>query len=299
MSHDHLGVVEGDARDPDAVRDAVRGTDAVISVLALRKAEDEPEHSEATRTIVEALEREGVRRIVVTANNHVFGDDEVTGEFAAGRARTSAQPRRAASERPRLDDRRRAVRRGRARVRLRGRRGREGPRRADRHGRLRDVHARRARARRLDSATSSACRASSDAAGDRHRRSWPGYYPAHGRGSRAPGREPVPADRAVRLPVRSRRAGVGRAVGERRMALRPASGRPERVRRDARSVGRPVPGGAGGCDGAGGPSLRARHPGARDHLAGPDGLADHPGRPARRTLVRRHEARGGLPAPAG
>ena len=83
MSHDHLGVVEGDARDPDAVRDAVRGMDAVISVLALRKAEDEPEHSEATRTIVEALEREGVRRIVVTANNHVFGDEEVTGEFAA------------------------------------------------------------------------------------------------------------------------------------------------------------------------------------------------------------------------
>ena len=83
MSHDHLRVVEGDARDPDAVREAVRGTDAVISVLALGKAEDEPEHSEATRTIVEALEREGVRRIVVTANNHVFGDDEVTGEFAA------------------------------------------------------------------------------------------------------------------------------------------------------------------------------------------------------------------------
>ena len=81
-SHDRLTVVEGNARDPDAVAAAVRGGDAIISVLALMKAEDEPEYSEATRTIVEAAEREGVRRIVVTANNDVFGDDEVTGEFA-------------------------------------------------------------------------------------------------------------------------------------------------------------------------------------------------------------------------
>jgi len=81
-SHQRLTVVEGDARDPDAVAAAVRGTDAIISVLALMKPEDEPGYSEATRTIVEAAGREGVRRIVVTANNDVFGDDEVTGEFA-------------------------------------------------------------------------------------------------------------------------------------------------------------------------------------------------------------------------
>ena len=81
-SHDRLTVVEGDARDPDAVAAAVRGTDAIISVLALMKPEDEPGYSEATRTIVEAAGREGVQRIVVTANNDVFGDDEVTGEFA-------------------------------------------------------------------------------------------------------------------------------------------------------------------------------------------------------------------------
>jgi putative NADH-flavin reductase len=82
-SHDRLDVDEGDARDPDIVGEAVRERDAIISVLALAKAEDEPEHSEATRTIVEALGREGVRRIVVTANNHVFGDDEVSGDLAA------------------------------------------------------------------------------------------------------------------------------------------------------------------------------------------------------------------------
>jgi putative NADH-flavin reductase len=81
-SHERLTIVEGDARDPEAVATAVRGSVGIFSVLAVMMGEDEPEYSEATRTIVEAAEREGVRRIVVTANNDVFGDDEVTGEFA-------------------------------------------------------------------------------------------------------------------------------------------------------------------------------------------------------------------------
>ena len=83
MSGERLEVHEGDALDADAVGEAVRGSDAVISVIALVKAEDEPEYSEATRTIVAAAAAEGVRRIIVTANNDVFGDDEVVGEFAA------------------------------------------------------------------------------------------------------------------------------------------------------------------------------------------------------------------------
>lgn len=82
-SSDRLEVLTGDARGPDAAAGALRGSDAAISVLALVKAEDEPEYSDATRTIVDAAKDEGVRRLVVTANNHVFGDDEVTGEFAA------------------------------------------------------------------------------------------------------------------------------------------------------------------------------------------------------------------------
>lgn len=75
--------VAGDARDPATVADAVRGADAVISVLALMSAEAEPEYSEATRTIVEAARDGGVGRVVVTANNDVLTDREVTGEFAA------------------------------------------------------------------------------------------------------------------------------------------------------------------------------------------------------------------------
>jgi len=80
---ERLDVHGGDARDPEAVGEAIRGSDAVISALALIKAEDEPEHSHATSTIVEAAKAEGVRRVVVTANNDVFGDDEIRGEFAA------------------------------------------------------------------------------------------------------------------------------------------------------------------------------------------------------------------------
>jgi uncharacterized protein YbjT (DUF2867 family) len=76
-------VVQGDARDPAAVEGALLHAQAVVSVLALMSAEAEPEHSDATRTVVKTAERLGVPRVVVTANNDVLGDDEVTGEFAA------------------------------------------------------------------------------------------------------------------------------------------------------------------------------------------------------------------------
>ena len=82
-SHQRLEVVEGDARDPDAVAAALRGSDAAASLIALARPQDEPQHSEATRAIVESARSEGVRRIVVTANNHVFHDDEVAAELAA------------------------------------------------------------------------------------------------------------------------------------------------------------------------------------------------------------------------
>jgi putative NADH-flavin reductase len=79
---ERLILVEGDARDPAAVERAIAGSDAVISVLSLPRPEDEPAYSEATRIVVEAAERAGARRIVLTANNTVFSDRELTGEFA-------------------------------------------------------------------------------------------------------------------------------------------------------------------------------------------------------------------------
>jgi len=83
LTDERLDVDEGDAREAELVGDAIRGSDAVISVLALEQAEDEPEHSDATRVIADAAKAEGVRRIVVTANRDVFGDGEVNEEFAA------------------------------------------------------------------------------------------------------------------------------------------------------------------------------------------------------------------------
>lgn len=83
LTGERLDVDEGDAREAEPVADAIRGSDAVISVLALEQTEDEPEHSEATRTIADAAKAEGVRRIVVTANRDVFGDGGVNEEFAA------------------------------------------------------------------------------------------------------------------------------------------------------------------------------------------------------------------------
>jgi putative NADH-flavin reductase len=82
-SHERLEVVEGDAREQDPVAEALRGSDAAISVLSLARPEDEPQQSEATSSILETAKAEGVRRIVVTANNHVFHDDEVPSELAA------------------------------------------------------------------------------------------------------------------------------------------------------------------------------------------------------------------------
>jgi putative NADH-flavin reductase len=83
IEDERLRIVEGDARDRDAVARALTGADAVISVLALMSPEREPEHSDATRTIVRAAEEAGVRRIVLTANNDVLTDRELTGEYAA------------------------------------------------------------------------------------------------------------------------------------------------------------------------------------------------------------------------
>jgi len=75
---DPVEVVIGDARDAERVRDVVDGADAVASVLAI-EAGIEPTTmlSDATRTIVDSMAAEDVRRIVITANATVFTDREI------------------------------------------------------------------------------------------------------------------------------------------------------------------------------------------------------------------------------
>jgi putative NADH-flavin reductase len=83
VQQERIRIVEGDARDAAAVERALEGVEAVISVISLAAPEREPEHSEATGTIIDAAERVGTRRIVIAANNDVLTDRGLIGEYAA------------------------------------------------------------------------------------------------------------------------------------------------------------------------------------------------------------------------
>ncbi len=59
-----LTVVQGDATDPAAVENVVRGADAVISVIGQAKGSPHDLQTAATRTIVNAMRAHGVKRLV-------------------------------------------------------------------------------------------------------------------------------------------------------------------------------------------------------------------------------------------
>jgi putative NADH-flavin reductase len=79
---DAVVVHQGDPSDARSVEKALTGADAVISALGPIAGETESEISDATKTIVDTMERTGPHRLVVAANNTVFSDREVTGEYA-------------------------------------------------------------------------------------------------------------------------------------------------------------------------------------------------------------------------
>ncbi|MFH8560412.1 NAD(P)-dependent oxidoreductase [Streptomyces sp. NPDC017988] len=62
-----LEVVRADLRDAEALRAAVTGRDAVLSGLGARKRSDAGIAAELTRSVVRALEAEGVRRLLVVS----------------------------------------------------------------------------------------------------------------------------------------------------------------------------------------------------------------------------------------
>lgn len=66
IRHERLRVLQGDARDAERVREAISGTDAVISALGPRQnTPGEAEaHLSAVRTILQAMRELGVRRFV-------------------------------------------------------------------------------------------------------------------------------------------------------------------------------------------------------------------------------------------
>lgn len=62
-----LEVFRADLTDPEAVRAAVSGRDAVLSGLGARKKADAGITTVVTRSVVRAMEAEGVRRLVVVS----------------------------------------------------------------------------------------------------------------------------------------------------------------------------------------------------------------------------------------
>ena len=76
VTHERFEVVEGDARDAQAVDDAIEGADAVISALGSTRKESEPVFSAATRRIIEAMDEHGVKTISVISAQGVGSESD-------------------------------------------------------------------------------------------------------------------------------------------------------------------------------------------------------------------------------
>lgn len=66
-------IVSGDGRDPDAVRTAIAGTDAVIAIIAAPSRKGPHHIADVARTITGAMSETGVRRLVITSAYPIVG----------------------------------------------------------------------------------------------------------------------------------------------------------------------------------------------------------------------------------
>ncbi len=65
IQHERLSVVQGDVRDPTAVEHAVKGQDAVISVIGPRRGSNEHDVMVVgTQNILSAMQKHGIRRFI-------------------------------------------------------------------------------------------------------------------------------------------------------------------------------------------------------------------------------------------
>ncbi|MFI6487702.1 NAD(P)-dependent oxidoreductase [Streptomyces sp. NPDC050564] len=71
-----LEVFRADVTDPEALRAAVAGRDAVLSGLGARSRKDAGVAARLTRTVLDAMEAEGVRRLLVVSAAPVGPDPE-------------------------------------------------------------------------------------------------------------------------------------------------------------------------------------------------------------------------------
>lgn len=76
-------VVTGDARNPSAVRSALRGAEAVVSAMGPQGPEPGDVYSNAIGEITRAMGSAGPRRLVISANSRVLDDLPLEGPYAA------------------------------------------------------------------------------------------------------------------------------------------------------------------------------------------------------------------------
>ncbi|MEU1189823.1 NAD(P)H-binding protein [Streptomyces sp. NPDC005859] len=79
VTGDRLQVVRADLTDPEALRPAVTGRDAVLSGLGARSRKDAGVAARLTRAVLSALEAEGVRRLLVVSAGPVGPEPEGDG----------------------------------------------------------------------------------------------------------------------------------------------------------------------------------------------------------------------------
>jgi putative NADH-flavin reductase len=76
LQHERLRVFQGDVQDPAAVSQAIEGADAVLSVLGPTRNTPDYQVSRGTEHIVEAMRRQGVQRLVISAGAGVGGEGD-------------------------------------------------------------------------------------------------------------------------------------------------------------------------------------------------------------------------------
>ncbi len=75
IQHKNLHVIQGDIMEPEKVRLAVEGQDAVLCTLGVAKNKPDTTLSEGTRKIIKAMESAHVRRFICMSSAGILGND--------------------------------------------------------------------------------------------------------------------------------------------------------------------------------------------------------------------------------
>ena len=75
IQHKNLRVIQGDVLDPEKVRLAVEGQDAVLCALGVDKNKPNTVLSDGTRNILNAMESAGVKRFICMSSAGILGND--------------------------------------------------------------------------------------------------------------------------------------------------------------------------------------------------------------------------------